>query len=142
MTSLGDFSSGDVLTAADLNAIGTWQNYTPNIISSSGTLGSVSVYEAKYTQINQLVVGTLFWKVTSVGSGSGSFKFDLPVTWAGYSVGTTADAGFGAGRENQTTGKMFSVLGHQTYAYILYYDNSNPVAAGVGGGVFFTYRAA
>ena len=78
MTALGDFSSGDVLTAADLNAIGTWEDYTPtftNITVGNGTLN------ASFCQINKFVAYTIelvFGSTTSV-TGSGVIV-TLPVT--------------------------------------------------------------
>lgn len=64
MTALGDFSSGDVLTAADLNAIGTWTTYTPSF--SGLTVGNATL-TFSYTQINKLVhvVGRMYLGSTS-----------------------------------------------------------------------------
>ena len=50
MTALGDFSPGDVLTAADLNAIGERQTWTPSYLNFSATTNY-----AYYTQVHQLI---------------------------------------------------------------------------------------
>jgi len=50
MTALGDFSAGDVLTAADLNAIGTWTSYTPTTTNFTATFN-----DTEYLQINDWV---------------------------------------------------------------------------------------
>jgi hypothetical protein len=51
MTALGAFSPGDVLTAADLNAIGDWQTFTPVFNNVSPTPTTVG----RYAVINDLV---------------------------------------------------------------------------------------
>jgi len=66
MTALGDFSSGDVLTAADMNAIGTYVSYTPTFIDL--TVGN-GVINFTYSKINKFVHvhGTLtFGSTTSI----------------------------------------------------------------------------
>lgn len=77
MTALGDFAAGDVLTAADLNAIGTWTTFTPtwnNVTVGNGTV------TAEYCQINEIV----FWRVEllfgSTTAFTGSVNIDYPVT--------------------------------------------------------------
>jgi len=75
MTALGDFSAGDVLTAADLNAIGTWTSFTPvwtNLTVGNGT------QIAEYCKINEIV----FWRVQlvfgSTTSISSTVYIDFP----------------------------------------------------------------
>jgi hypothetical protein len=73
---LGSFVGGDVLQAAELNAIGTWTAFTPtwtNLTVGNGTL------VAEYCAVNELV----FWRVLlsfgSTTSISGSVTIDYPV---------------------------------------------------------------
>jgi hypothetical protein len=81
MTALGDFSAGDVLTAADLNAIGTWTDYTPALTASTDpTLGTGSITYGRYVQLNDLVIGTAYFVFGSGASaGSGNYNVSLPV---------------------------------------------------------------
>ena len=81
MTALGDFSSGDVLTAADMNAIGTWTAYTPtvyNMVIGNGTV------DFKYAQINKVVHlrGVFTMGSTSTFGTTGSPFFSLPIASA------------------------------------------------------------
>ena len=76
MTALGDFSSGDVLTAADLNGIGVWQDFTPTLTGLTIGNGTVT---ARYCQINKFVA----WQVEIVcGSTTtvGDCRITYPVT--------------------------------------------------------------
>jgi len=65
MTALGDFTAGDVLTAADLNAIGAWTSYTPTF--SQITIGN-STLDFRYTEINKVVIVNGFFTLGSTGS--------------------------------------------------------------------------
>jgi len=90
MTALGEFSAGDVLTAADLNAIGTWTAYTPtftNLTVGNATLGF------SYTKINEIVhvVGVMYFgSTTSISSTPtmslpvNRYSSDLEVLGTGY----------------------------------------------------------
>ena len=91
MTSPFPFSSGAVLTAAQLNNIGAYASYTP----SGGNWSSVvTVNEATFAQVNKIVVAK--FKITLSGtptSGMGNFSITQPVveeggdTWAGSAGG-------------------------------------------------------
>jgi hypothetical protein len=72
MTALGAFSSGDVLTAADLNAIGTWTAYTPTV--SNATTTSV---DCVYSKINKVVHVNIRLNIASV---TGTVLISLPST--------------------------------------------------------------
>ena len=68
MTALGDFSSGDVLTAADLNAIGTWTTFTPSW--NNLTVGNAT-QDWSYCIINDFMVVTgtiVFGSTTAMGT--------------------------------------------------------------------------
>ena len=139
---LGSFVGGDALQAAELNAIGTWTTWTPNVRASLGTLGGVTLYYAYYSQVNDIVIGVLAYKITSIGTGSGVVVFDLPASNADYSFSNTG-TGLGTGRENQLNGHTMNVVASSATTVALhYYDNANTVAAGQGGGIVFAYRTA
>lgn len=56
MTNPFDFSSGDILTAANLNAIGAWTAYTPTYGGITlGSGGAAAVSTAKYAEVNGIV---------------------------------------------------------------------------------------
>tara|TARA_R100000900_G_scaffold142847_1_gene125024 strand:+ start:69 stop:512 length:444 start_codon:yes stop_codon:yes gene_type:complete len=67
------FDSGATLTAAQLNAIGAWQDYTPTY-----TWSSITTNQARYAEIN----GLLFVKVrfTLGATPSGTMTISLPIT--------------------------------------------------------------
>jgi hypothetical protein len=77
MTALGDFSSGDVLTAADLNAIGTWTAFTPSWTNLTVGNGTQTFY---YCQINDVLMieGRLNWGSTTAIT-SNYIRFAAPV---------------------------------------------------------------
>ena len=73
MATLGNFVSGQVLTASELNAIGTWQTYSPSCSwSSYGSFNFV-----KYSKVNEIVY--LRFQFILTGTPSGTFDFDQPV---------------------------------------------------------------
>ena len=78
MTALGDFSSGDVLTAADMNAIGTWTAFTPVWDNLTVGNGTQAFY---YCQINDVlhIQGILTWGSTTAITGS-FIRFASPVS--------------------------------------------------------------
>ena len=81
MTALGDFSPGDVLTAADMNAIGTWTSYTPtwNGSSAAPSIGNGTL-TGRYTQIGNVVIYVVRMTAGSTTTfGSGRYDFSLPV---------------------------------------------------------------
>ena len=81
MTALGDFSPGDVLTASDLNAIGTWTTYTPTWTGTGGatTLGNGTLV-GYYTQLNDLVFVRLrlTWGSTTAATGITEWRLTYP----------------------------------------------------------------
>ena len=68
------FSSGQVLTATELNSIGAWQDYTPT------HNWTVTTNQARYATIN----GFLFVKVrfSLTATPSGTMQVSLPITAA------------------------------------------------------------
>ena len=77
MTSPFPFSSGAVLTAAQLNAIGDWESWTPTLTNISIGNGSVT---AHYAQVNEVVFFEIYMDVGSTTSfSSTSMQFSVPV---------------------------------------------------------------
>jgi len=111
MTALGGFSSGDVLTAADLNAIGTWTSYTP-ALEASGTDPTYSTAAGSYYEMNEIVFARAeISGFTSAGSGTYYLTMPtdidgdtFPIAYGLYADGTTrypiigAKSGSGARR--------------------------------------------
>ena len=79
MATLGTFTAGQVLTAAELNGIGTYQSFTPTF--SGFTLGNGTV-KAAYTKINKFVHYYGGVTLGSTSSVSGPLDVGLPVTAA------------------------------------------------------------
>jgi hypothetical protein len=77
MATLGTFTAGQVLTAAELNAIGTWTTYTPTFTNL--TVGNGTVAFA-YTRINKLVHVNGTFTLGSTSSVGNNPIFTLPVT--------------------------------------------------------------
>ena len=76
MTALGDFSSGDVLTAADLNAIGAWTAFTPNWTAGL-TIGN-GTDTWYYAIVNDLMVVQGFTELGSTSSVTSAVRMALP----------------------------------------------------------------
>ena len=88
------FVAGDVLTAAELNAIGeAWISYTPAISQGVGITKTVDY--AKYTQVNKIVVVSVALNCTSAGTASNTILITLPV--ASVSAAGAFGQTFGAG---------------------------------------------
>ena len=96
MTALGDFSAGDVLTAADLNAIGTWTSFTTTLEAAT-TDPSVTTSAGIYYEMNEIVIARVtYGGFTSAGSGTyyaimpTDIDGDLfPIAFGLYSDGST-----------------------------------------------------
>ena len=77
MTALGGFSPGDVLTAADLNAIGTWTAFTPTFTTGL-TVGNGTV-TGYYTTINKIAFVTISLEFGSTTAITGDIRVQIPV---------------------------------------------------------------
>ena len=76
-----DFSSGAVLTAAQLNQIGDYESWTPTLTNI--TLGNGTV-NAHYAQVNEFVHFEIEFEMGSTTSlSSTSMGFSLPVAYGG-----------------------------------------------------------
>lgn len=76
----GTWAAGDILTAADLNAIGTWSSYTP-VLAQSGTR-TATINNAEFCQINKLVFCNVDLTCSTTGSAGSAITVTLPVTGA------------------------------------------------------------
>jgi len=88
------FSSGDILTAANLNSIGEWTSFTPDINKVSD-YGTGAVRAGIYATFNELCV--IMFAVTfgtSPTFDTGNWKMDLPVAsdTATHSLGNLGSA--------------------------------------------------
>ena len=87
----GTWSAGDVLTADDLNAIGTWTTYVPTL--SQGGNRSATVNSASYCQINKMCIVNVDLTCTTTG-GVGSIAVSLPINTALTSGAPAFGSGF------------------------------------------------
>jgi len=87
----GTWSSGDILTAADLNAIGLWTSYTP-VVTQNGAR-TVTVNYAEYSQINKLCFVNLDLSLTNAGTTANLVTVSLPVNFSSSVVRRVAGSG-------------------------------------------------
>lgn len=131
MATFGTFAAGQVLTAAELNAVGDWQTYTP-ALEGSTTDPTVSTVGGLYYEMNEIVIARVSFTVfTSAGSGTYYFTTptdilaDLfPIAYGLYSDGTYypfvgAKSGTGARR-------VFMVMSHDNSIM----NSANPITPG------------
>lgn len=78
MATFGTFTAGQVLTAAELNTAGAWENYTPSW-TQSATI-SKTVNWARYTQLGKWVQGSIKMTATSAGTANNKILVGLPIT--------------------------------------------------------------
>jgi hypothetical protein len=91
MATLGTFTSGQVLTAAELNAIGTWEDFPGGTGFTGITVGDGDLTQ-RYCEINDVV---LFVASFELGSTSAltSGVFVLPVTMSNLDYGSSFTSG-------------------------------------------------
>lgn len=77
MATFGTFVSGQILTAAELNGAGAWQDYTPTWTQSAAITKTVNW--ARYTQLNKLVNVSVKMTATGAGTANNPIKIGLPV---------------------------------------------------------------
>lgn len=134
MAALGDFSSGDVLTAADLNAIGDWVDYTP-ALEASTTDPTYTSADGLYYELNEIVfVRWIISGFTSAGSGTYYVTMptdvisDLfPVGFGLYSDGNTRYS-YTAAKSSSGARRLFMVAAHDQDII----TNSDPFTPGSG----------
>ena len=77
MATFGTFVAGQVLTAAELNGAGAWQDYTPSWTQSATITKTVNW--ARYSQFNKIVHVSIKMTATSAGTANNRVLVGLPV---------------------------------------------------------------
>jgi len=77
MATFGTFTSGQVLTAAELNSAGAWQAYTPTWTQSVAITKTVNW--ARYTQLGKWVQVSIKMTASSAGTANNKILVGLPV---------------------------------------------------------------
>jgi hypothetical protein len=77
MATFGTFVAGQVLTAAELNNAGTWQDYTPTWTQSATITKTVNW--ARYMQFNKFVCVQVKMTASSAGTANNKILVGLPV---------------------------------------------------------------
>jgi hypothetical protein len=123
----GTWSAGDILTAADLNAIGTFASYTP-VLAQSGTR-SATVNHAKFCQINKMCIANVSLTCTTTGSADNAITVTLPV-----SAANSGDVAFGSGffyDDSLTDVRLVSVR-RDTGTTVIFYVEESANSFGLG----------
>jgi hypothetical protein len=123
MASPFPFTSGQVLTAAQLNGIGETTSYTPTVSFTGGSGYTYTLNNAYYAQVNDLYV---VWFSVAVTAGSGAIEF--VVTLPSNRVSVVG----GNARELSVNGYLWSASGTGNLNEVRYarYDNSGAIASG------------
>ena len=130
------FSSGDVLTAADLNSIGDWTAWTPTWTNLSVGNGTVT---AVYAEVNEIVFYQIEILWGSTTSASGSIRCTAPVTMEttqDFHPGDTA-ALYDVGSSIYTGTTL--VLDDSGTKIFWYHNNTSGTFANVNATVPFTW---
>jgi hypothetical protein len=147
MATLGTFTAGQVLTAAELNAIGTWTTYTPTL--TNWTLGNGSI-SARYVRVQNFVMVTcdISSGTTTNVTGTG-MQISLPVAAASarnnaplgtvwFFSGSVQSYGIVSGVS--TTSVMFNVMdAGSTYVGIAYTGASTPFTWNTARAAYLTF---
>lgn len=123
----GTWAAGDILTAADLNAIGTWNTYTPTL-AQNGTR-TATVNEAKYCLINKLCFAIIDLTCTTSGSATNRITVSLPVSVA---TASTSVMGSGFFYDLSATNIYIVSAVYQTSTTIKMVDDGSGSASGFG----------
>lgn len=107
----GTWQPGDVLTAADLNAIGVWTSYTPTLTQSVTRTATVNY--AKHCVINKLCAVNVDLTCTTTGSLA-TVEVTLPFT--GASARSTGSGFFFDSSASTTSILMIQLNGAKTAA--------------------------
>lgn len=77
MAAFGSFVAGQVLTAAELNAAGTYSTYTPSFTQSAAITKTTNW--ARYSQFNDIVIASIKLTASSAGTANNPIVIGLPV---------------------------------------------------------------
>jgi len=87
-------TTGQVLTAATMNSIGAvWEDWTPTVTPGAGTITTANLVQARYAQVNKIILFRFIYFITNRGTAIGNLAFTLPVT--GKALGAGGDSGIG-----------------------------------------------
>jgi hypothetical protein len=97
------FTSGQILTAAQMNAIGSFTSYTPVLTATvtNPVLGTGSTQIGRYATVNNLcfVQGVIIFGTSGASAGVGIYRISLPLPGVGgegsVGVGRIRDASAG-----------------------------------------------
>lgn len=130
MATLGTFVAGQVLTAAELNAIADATAWTPTWSGSTGGTPTVITNRATYFVINDVAFAIVNAFRASAGTATGTLRLSLPT---GLDV-VANNRLVGSGKENLLTGDTLNLTNNTTTtADIFFYDGSSVLST---GGVF------
>lgn len=101
------YSSGDVLTAADLNAIGDWTSYTPTLAGFTA-----SYIDAQYAEVNKVMFVRVYMTISGV---TGIPVFSLPKN---YNAQMTSTAVYGDSGALAYTGNFFGWSANQVFCAV------------------------
>jgi len=136
MASPFPFTSGQVLTAAQLNGISEWTTWVPTFAAGTGTLTSTTINRAVYAQINEMVIVQVSVTITNAGTAGGALLFTLPVT------ATDTNTGIGYGREDNLTGNSLNgSLVSTTQGRVHTYNNGTPCVTNYANKFTMIYEA-
>ena len=133
-------TTGQVLTAATMNSIGAaWETWTPAFRSTGGTITSLTVNYARYARIQKTVFARIDVLITTIGTGTGVLRFDLPVTAFAGTQGLAA----GSYREINVLGFIGVInVDTTTTGTLTKYDNASGLGSNYRFTGVFTYEAA
>lgn len=115
-----------------------WTTYTPTITTSTGSITSKTINQAKYSVLGKWCHIILDLTIVTNGTGGGVLGFTLPSGAQAKSIYFT-----GAGRENALTGSMLQVhLPNTSSASIFTYNNTYPGATNARILASITYEVA
>ena len=151
------FSAGGVLTAAEMNSIGAWEDWVPSFTNL--TLGNGVVEYARYAQVNKLVVAQMNVTLGSTSSVTGDIRVSLPVTAAAPNGSPQVTTGVGRAFDNSTSSvywltpyivsphtevRVYATGATSTYAFRVSTSATVPITWGTNDAlqIFVTYEAA
>jgi hypothetical protein len=91
MATLGTFTAGQVLTAAELNAIGTWEDFPSGTGFTGITVGNGTLTQ-RYCEINDVVLFVASFELGSTSALTNGV-FQVPVTMSSLDYGSSFTSG-------------------------------------------------
>lgn len=149
MAEFGTFTSGSVLTAAELNAAGTWTSFTPSWTNLTPGNGVVSATYSKFNKILFVRVKLIAGSTTTFGSGS-PFVMTLPASlsqdtnqnfigWAYFLDSGTAGYMGAVGVSDATSILCYVINASATYATATTVANTRPMTWAVNDQLIFEF---